>query len=526
MRRHLGMLFLSLTLVLAILPPAARAQSQTPAISVALNDVPITMPAAPYIEKGVTMVPFRAIFEALQLTVQWNPATQTVKGANNWMTLELRVGDRNASVDGKPVSTDTPAVLHGASVYVPLRFIGEATGNIVLWDAAAHKIDIRSGHAWQGQVAHNNGRTRTLRLMRLDVNVYHFMSETKTTADGRFSFDGLEEGKDYMVQGAWPEDADIRPCQFGYRRWNLCDQLTSFGHPAAVFRIVTPDGDPIDSYSQPLALENAGNSVPLVNAPGMYVAESLTDGAAYTVSFDLNANLYSSFDAPAPYTFTYRTGEPVLYDLRLTAAPAPQAAGKLVNEAGTPFNNATIMVTSESKDSGRPAVRFHVPVQPDGSFALRGLVAGTHYSYDVITPHWTRPSLGDYTDLFSHAFEYSGAIVDLGTLTLHPIQLRGTIKDNAGHPLSASVVLKDASGNTIAVSSDGRATAVTSVIGAGYFGLGGMIEGQAYTVTATTQVMKKTKTVNGITYLQRLELPKPITFVYAKGMADIELVMN
>lgn len=127
-----------LSLVLAV--PAFAAQ--TP-IKVYVDGAQVSFPAgSPYILNSSVMVPFRAVFESLGLTVGWDPSTKSVTGTSNGLAITLTVGSNRASVNNVVSKLLVAPVQNGGTVYVPLRFIGEATGGDVKWDPAARSVQI------------------------------------------------------------------------------------------------------------------------------------------------------------------------------------------------------------------------------------------------------------------------------------------------------------------------------------------------------------------------------------------------
>lgn len=77
----------------------------------------------PVIKEGRTLVPVRAITEAMGAMVQWNEAEQTVNISKGGTTIQLQVRNRIAMINGEQVDLDVPAEINQSRVYVPLRFI-------------------------------------------------------------------------------------------------------------------------------------------------------------------------------------------------------------------------------------------------------------------------------------------------------------------------------------------------------------------------------------------------------------------
>lgn len=141
MRRSLWLLALALILAFALVLPAAAQPTVTVDGQALAFDVP------PAVEQGRTLVPLRAIFEALGADVAWDAATQTVTGTKGATTVRLTIGSRTAFVSGQAVTLDVPGKIMGGRTLVPLRFVGEGLGANVAYDGATGRITIRSAGA-------------------------------------------------------------------------------------------------------------------------------------------------------------------------------------------------------------------------------------------------------------------------------------------------------------------------------------------------------------------------------------------
>lgn len=111
-------------------------------IKVQINTQLMTFPdAQPYIdENGRTQVPVRFVSEELGYEVQWEREGDGVIRVHltneAGRHLELETGHSLVLVDGEELELNTTPVLRDGRVYVPLRFISEAKGIRVQWDAA------------------------------------------------------------------------------------------------------------------------------------------------------------------------------------------------------------------------------------------------------------------------------------------------------------------------------------------------------------------------------------------------------
>ncbi|RUT40226.1 hypothetical protein EJP82_25455 [Paenibacillus anaericanus] len=102
-------------------------------IMVLLNGEIVKFQVPPIQKNGSVLVPFRAIFEALGLKVDWDPKMQTITGSKPGTLIKLKVGSTTAEINGNQIKlTVAPSTIKG-STYVPLRFIGEAVDAKVNW---------------------------------------------------------------------------------------------------------------------------------------------------------------------------------------------------------------------------------------------------------------------------------------------------------------------------------------------------------------------------------------------------------
>ena len=141
-------------LAMTLLSPSPAGNS-TPRITMTLNGRPVESEAPPYIENGRTMVPVRFVSEALGAKVDWDNANKLVTvTSGNGTVIKMTVGNTNMaivnSVKAKIIVMDVPATIKGGRTYVPVRYIGEALGLEVGWNAGTHTVTLREdGHTAQ-----------------------------------------------------------------------------------------------------------------------------------------------------------------------------------------------------------------------------------------------------------------------------------------------------------------------------------------------------------------------------------------
>lgn len=134
-------------LVFAMLPVLTMpASAENEGITVAVDGVSVVWTdAKPFIdENGRTMVPLRAVGDALGLDVDWDPSgiatfTSGVK------QMYFPIGSTVAFTgDGETIPMDTAAVIVNNRTYAPVRYLAEYYGYVVGWNGETKTVVITS----------------------------------------------------------------------------------------------------------------------------------------------------------------------------------------------------------------------------------------------------------------------------------------------------------------------------------------------------------------------------------------------
>ena len=115
---------------------AAVFAENEPPITVLLDGKPVSFDVQPQLINSRTMVPMRAIFEALGATVEWDEASQSVTSKKDNKVIVMQVNNPVMTVSGTSVTLDSPPVVVSDRTLVPVRAISEALGCSVGWDEA------------------------------------------------------------------------------------------------------------------------------------------------------------------------------------------------------------------------------------------------------------------------------------------------------------------------------------------------------------------------------------------------------
>jgi titin len=106
------------------------------------------MDAAPVIIENRTMLPVRAVVEALGGTMAWDPAQQKATAVLGDKTVSVWVGRAMAEAGGRTLQIDPgnprvmPVIVPPGRTLLPLRFIAENLGCSVKWEPTARTITI------------------------------------------------------------------------------------------------------------------------------------------------------------------------------------------------------------------------------------------------------------------------------------------------------------------------------------------------------------------------------------------------
>jgi hypothetical protein len=112
-----------------------------------VNGGSVTLDSPPVIMNGRTLVPIRAIIEALGGTVGWDGTARKATVTLGSATIELWIGKNAARVNGANIPIDAanakvvPEIINGRTM-LPLRFVSENLGCSVVWADATKTITI------------------------------------------------------------------------------------------------------------------------------------------------------------------------------------------------------------------------------------------------------------------------------------------------------------------------------------------------------------------------------------------------
>ena len=111
-------------------------------IPVYLNNSEICFDIDPIIVNGRTLVPMRAVFEALGAVVEWDPEHEIVTAIKGDTTIVITINSDTMRKNNQIISLDAPARIYYDRTVVPVRAISEALDAVVKWNGEERAVYI------------------------------------------------------------------------------------------------------------------------------------------------------------------------------------------------------------------------------------------------------------------------------------------------------------------------------------------------------------------------------------------------
>ncbi|NLK92973.1 MAG: copper amine oxidase N-terminal domain-containing protein, partial [Bacteroidales bacterium] len=129
MKKILSILMLSFTLLLSFSMVAFAGD-----ISVNVNGQPLAFQEKPIVKNGRTLVPMREIFEVLGAELNWDAGTKTITAKKDGTEIKMQIGSKDITIGNETKTLDVePQIINGRTM-VPVRAISEALGTKVVYN--------------------------------------------------------------------------------------------------------------------------------------------------------------------------------------------------------------------------------------------------------------------------------------------------------------------------------------------------------------------------------------------------------
>ncbi|MBG9737850.1 copper amine oxidase N-terminal domain-containing protein [Paenibacillus alvei] len=125
MKKRLSKLLFVAILSACIIPNHLFAQSSSreyAEIEIDKKEIKLTNKA--FIEKGITYIPFKDLFNELNMKVTYDPSTKEVAGENELLSMKFTIGKPSVTINGVTQKADASIVENGV-VYVPINYLNK-----------------------------------------------------------------------------------------------------------------------------------------------------------------------------------------------------------------------------------------------------------------------------------------------------------------------------------------------------------------------------------------------------------------
>lgn len=111
-------------------------------VKVLVNGSEVAFDVPPVIQDGRTLVPLRAIFEALGAVVGWDGETSSVIASKDETVIIMQIGHSNLYKNNEKIALDVAPVIIDSRTLVPVRAIAESFDLNVGWDDATKTVTV------------------------------------------------------------------------------------------------------------------------------------------------------------------------------------------------------------------------------------------------------------------------------------------------------------------------------------------------------------------------------------------------
>ncbi len=144
-------------------------------VAVTVNGKTVNSDVAPVIKDEHTLVPVRAVFEAMGADVSWDDDTSTAICTLNGTEVRITVGEKEFLVNGESRELEVPAEIIDGRTMIPVRAVSEALNCNVDWDGNTRTVIISTDGSGAETNAEAGGGTKTANMSRIAGAYYDFL---------------------------------------------------------------------------------------------------------------------------------------------------------------------------------------------------------------------------------------------------------------------------------------------------------------------------------------------------------------
>ena len=142
MKKFITILLCALCFMMTV-PVSAE---NTPPITVEMDRNPVSFDVPPQIINDRTMVPMRAVFEMFGMAVEWNGELRTITATQEDKVIRMQIDSHVLIISSEARYLDVPPTIVESRTLVPVRAISEALDCKVEWDGETRKVVITTNH--------------------------------------------------------------------------------------------------------------------------------------------------------------------------------------------------------------------------------------------------------------------------------------------------------------------------------------------------------------------------------------------
>lgn len=135
--KRLFILSITVLILFSMFPATIHADK---VINLYLNGTQLYPEVAPRIVDNHTLVPLRVVAEQLGADVAWDQSERKVSIAKDQSNIALFIDSKKATVNGEQVSLPTAPVIMDGNTMLPLRYISDSLGVKVIWDVLTSSV--------------------------------------------------------------------------------------------------------------------------------------------------------------------------------------------------------------------------------------------------------------------------------------------------------------------------------------------------------------------------------------------------
>lgn len=204
-----------------------------------------------------TMVPIRAIFEAMGATVEWNAETKTAVCVKDDTTVKMTLNSTTEYINDVPQKMDVAPVIINNRTLAPARYVAEAFGYYVNWDQVTRSVLISKDKNFDISQVRDGSRehpykfgdkvTITFRKLTFSLDDDEYvppLGKYEFTINGLLSPKEAEEKFDFglfnPIEDQWVIDANVKLVD--YAEENSCSYYSMANKSCVVSNEFSPGG--------------------------------------------------------------------------------------------------------------------------------------------------------------------------------------------------------------------------------------------------------------------------------------------